>query len=95
MPAKAAGQLCRPSSPLHSSNLTLTLRRHPFAFFGLPFITTIVVASWGLSSFTQTRYDLRDEKVHAVTKEDELHMKKDRRKFDVREEYYVSGESGL
>lgn len=50
----------------------------------------MVAASWALSSFTQTRYDLRDEKVHAVSKEEELGMKKGRRKFDVREEYYVS-----
>ena len=48
-----------------------------------------MIASWALSSFTQTRYDLRDEKVHAMTKEEELGMKKGRRKFDVREEYFV------
>lgn len=48
----------------------------------------MVAASFGLGSLTQTRYDLRDEKVHAITKEDELHMKKDRKKFDVREEYF-------
>lgn len=79
-----------PSLLHHSSALTLSLRKHPFALFGLPFIATIVAASWGLSNLTQTRYDLRDEKVHAVSKEEELHMKKDRRKFDVREEYFVS-----
>ncbi|ORY66793.1 cytochrome c oxidase assembly protein COX16-domain-containing protein [Leucosporidium creatinivorum] len=76
------------SRPIKPSAFTLSLRKHPFALFGLPFIATIVIASWGLSSFTQTRYDLRDEKVHAVTKEEELGMKKGRRKFDVREEYY-------
>jgi cytochrome c oxidase assembly protein subunit 16 len=74
---------------LPRSKLQLTLRKHPFAFFGLPFVATIVTAAWGLSKLTQTRYDYRDEKVHAVTKEEELRMKKGRRKFDVREEYYV------
>lgn len=49
----------------------------------------MVVASFGLSKLTQTRYDLRDEKVHAVTREEELGMKTGRRKFDVREEYFV------
>ena len=43
-----------------------------------------------MSGFTQTRYDLRDQRVTAVTKEQELGMKKGRRKWDVREEYYVS-----
>jgi len=33
---------------------------------------------------------LRDQRVTAVTKEEELGMKKGRRKWDVREEYYVS-----
>lgn len=58
--------------------------------FGLPFLATVVLASWGLARLTQTRYDLRDEKVFAVSREEELGMKKGRRKFDVREEYFVS-----
>lgn len=75
--------------PLNPSALTLTIRRHPFAFFGLPFLATMVAGSFALSSLTQTRYDLRDAKVHAVSREEELGMKKDRRKFDIREEYFV------
>jgi len=51
-------------------------------------VLTIVVASFGLSSFTQTRYDLHDRKITQVTKEEELHMKRDRRKVDIREEYF-------
>ncbi|KDE05058.1 hypothetical protein MVLG_04499 [Microbotryum lychnidis-dioicae p1A1 Lamole] len=76
------------AKPLKSSAISSTIRRQPFLSFGLPFITIIVLASFGLSSFTQTRYDLRDSKVSAVTKEEELGMKKGRRKFDVREEYH-------
>lgn len=76
-------------TPSRSSALATSFRKHPFAFFGLPFLATMVIASFGLSKLTQTRYDLRDEKVHAVSREEELGMKKGRRKFDVREEYFV------
>lgn len=75
---------------LFRSPLTSSLRRHPFTYFGLPFILVLVTSSFALSGFTQTRYDLRDQRVTAVTKEEELGMKKGRRKWDVREEYYVS-----
>ncbi|KAM0753307.1 cytochrome c oxidase-like protein [Meredithblackwellia eburnea MCA 4105] len=74
--------------PLQPSIVTTKLKRHPFALFGLPFVAIIVAGSFALSSLTQTRYNLRDEKVHAMSKEEELGMRKDRRKFDVREEYY-------
>jgi hypothetical protein len=50
---------------MQSSPLNKTLRRHP-ALFGVPFILLIVAASFGLSSFTQTRYDLHNQKVSAV-----------------------------
>ncbi|GAA5964814.1 hypothetical protein JCM21900_001454 [Sporobolomyces salmonicolor] len=80
----------------HRSVFSVSLRRHPFAIFGAPFLATVVLASFALSSFTQTRYDLRDQKVQAVTKEEELGMKKGRKKFDVREEYYrLQGTGGL
>lgn len=72
-----------------SSSLVLSLRRHPFTLFGLPFLSLIVLSSFALSGFTQTRYDYRDQKVQSVSKEDELGMRKDRRKIDVREEYWV------
>ena len=41
------------------------MRRNP-ALFGVPFVLTIVLASFGLSSLTQTRYDLHDRKVSQV-----------------------------
>lgn len=81
------------SSSTFSSPLTSSLRRHPFTYFGLPFILVLVTSSFALSGFTQTRYDLRDQRVTAMTKEEELGMKKGRRKWDVREEYYVSSQS--
>ncbi|GAA5970414.1 hypothetical protein JCM11641_001702 [Rhodosporidiobolus odoratus] len=76
------------SKPLSPSRLSLSLRRRPFLLFGLPFLSVLVLSSFALSSFTQTRYDYRSHKVQAVTKEDELGMRKDRRKIDVRAEYH-------
>ncbi|GJN94560.1 hypothetical protein Rhopal_007643-T1 [Rhodotorula paludigena] len=76
------------AKPLNPSAFSVSLRRQPFLFFGLPFLATVVLASFALSSFTQTRYDLRDHKVQTVSKEEELGMRKDRRKIAVREEYY-------
>ena len=88
------------------SPLSQTLRKHP-AYFGVPFILIIVGASFGLQTFTQTRYDLHDQKVSQVcllpsvvkshvlmalqvTKEAALGLDKNRRKLDIREEYFVS-----
>ncbi|TXT03885.1 hypothetical protein VHUM_04308 [Vanrija humicola] len=58
--------------------------------FGLPFLSIVVVSSFALKTFTQTRYDLNDQKVQSVSKEDELGMSKERKKVDIREEYYFS-----
>ncbi|KAH8099649.1 cytochrome c oxidase assembly protein COX16-domain-containing protein [Cristinia sonorae] len=74
------------SNPLNANPIHRTLRKHP-AYFGVPFLLIMVGASFGLQSFTQTRYDLQDQKVHAVREEDELTTKK-KRKFDIREEYF-------
>ncbi|EGN95816.1 hypothetical protein SERLA73DRAFT_38982, partial [Serpula lacrymans var. lacrymans S7.3] len=48
----------------------------------------IVGASFGLQSFTQTRYDLQDQKVKQVTHEQALGLDRKKKKFDIREEYY-------
>ncbi|KAL7008828.1 Cytochrome oxidase assembly [Cystobasidiomycetes sp. EMM_F5] len=63
-------------------------RRHPFLYFGLPFVAVVVAGSFGLSSLTQTRYDLRASRVQTMSKEDELRMDKNRKKVDIREEYF-------
>lgn len=70
--------------------LVSSVRRRPFMFFGLPFLGIVVVSSFALQTFTQTRYDLDNQKVQAVSKEEELGMSKERKKVDIREEYYVS-----
>lgn len=97
------------SRPLTAPRLNRSIKRNP-ALFGVPFILLMVVASYGLTSFTQARYDLHDQKVKQVrvkfecvfflflflkvcvkvTKEQELGIDKNRKKFDIREEYFVS-----
>lgn len=58
-----------PSNPVHSSPIHSTLRKYP-GLFGIPFLILIVGASFGLQSFTQTRYDLHDQKVTQVRQSD-------------------------
>ncbi|EPQ57794.1 hypothetical protein GLOTRDRAFT_71677 [Gloeophyllum trabeum ATCC 11539] len=76
-----------PSRPLNTSPVHRTLRKHP-SLFGVPFIALMVGASFALQQFTQTRYDLQDQKVSQMSKEEALGLKKNRKKFDIREEYY-------
>ncbi|MCJ1441478.1 MAG: Cytochrome oxidase assembly [Stictis urceolatum] len=64
------------------------LNSHPFLLFGLPFIATIVAGSFFLTPATALRYEKHDRKVRQVSKDEELGIGKDRRKVDMREEYY-------
>ncbi|KAH7908521.1 cytochrome c oxidase assembly protein COX16-domain-containing protein [Hygrophoropsis aurantiaca] len=75
------------SNPTRTSPLHSTLKRHP-ALFGVPFVLIIVGASFGLQSFTQTRYDLQDQKVKQFSNEQALGLDRRKKKFDIREEYY-------
>ncbi|KIK68108.1 hypothetical protein GYMLUDRAFT_216648 [Collybiopsis luxurians FD-317 M1] len=75
------------SKPLNPSKLNRAVQKNP-ALFGVPFILLMVAASYGMSTFTQTRYDLHDHKVKQITKEQELGLDKERKKFDIREEYF-------
>lgn len=74
--------------PLSSSPVLSLARRRPFLSFGLPFMSILILGSFALSSFTQTRYDLRNSKVQTLSKEEELKMDKKRKKVDIREEYW-------
>jgi len=78
------------SKPLNRSPLYRRLKRHP-ALFGVPFLLVMVGASFGLQSFTQTRYDLHSQKVTQMSREQELGLDRNRKKFDVREEYFKLG----
>ncbi|KAK7457012.1 Cytochrome oxidase assembly [Stygiomarasmius scandens] len=75
------------SRPLNPSTLNRTISKYP-ALFGIPFVLIMVVASYGLTPLAQTRYDMHDQRVKQVTKEQELRLDKDRKKFDIREEYF-------
>lgn len=54
----------------------------------------MVGASFGLQSFTQTRYDLHSQKITQMSREQELGLDKNRKKFDVREAYFKLSASG-
>ncbi|GJE98964.1 cytochrome c oxidase assembly protein COX16-domain-containing protein [Phanerochaete sordida] len=75
------------NNPLNPNPVHVLLRKHP-SLFGIPFVLIIVGASFGMQSFAQTRYDLQDQKIQNVTKEQELGLARNRRKFDIREEYF-------
>ncbi|KAJ5892974.1 Cytochrome c oxidase assembly protein cox16 [Penicillium tannophilum] len=78
------------------------LPRHPFLFFGLPFITVIVAASFALTPAAALRYERYDRKVQQMSKEEAFNLglkgpdgeegikRNPRRRVigDEREEYY-------
>jgi hypothetical protein len=53
------------SRPLNERPLHRLVNKYP-AVFGVPFILLMVAASYGMTTFTQTRYDLQDQKVKQV-----------------------------
>jgi len=53
------------SKPLNGNSLNRVITRYP-ALFGVPFILLMVAASYGMTTFTQTRYDLHDQRVKQV-----------------------------
>lgn len=75
------------SRPLRQTSINQVVKKHP-SLFGIPFLLIMVAASYGLVPFTQTRYDLHDQKVKHMSKEQELNLDKNRKKFDIREEYF-------
>ncbi|KAG1827602.1 cytochrome c oxidase assembly protein COX16-domain-containing protein [Suillus subaureus] len=81
------------SNPVNPSPLQSRLKRHP-ALFGVPFLLIIVGASFGLQTFTQTRYDLQDQKVKQISNEQALGLDRKKKKFDIREEYYKLSAAG-
>ncbi|KAL5511391.1 COX16 [Sanghuangporus vaninii] len=76
-----------PNRPLNEDALNRAVRKNPL-LFGVPFVLLIVGASFAMTPFTQTRYDLQNQKHSSVSREEELGLKKNRKKIDVREEYF-------
>ena len=53
------------SRPLNSTPLNNRLRKNPL-LFGVPFVIIMVVASYALVPFAQTKYELQDRKISKV-----------------------------
>jgi len=53
------------SKPLNTTPLNNKLRRNPL-LFGVPFVVIMVVASYALVPFAQTKYELQDRKISKV-----------------------------
>lgn len=62
--------------------------KHPFLLFGLPFISVMVLGSFFLTPATALRYERHDRKVQTTTKEEALSVGRNKRKIDMKEEYY-------
>jgi cytochrome c oxidase assembly protein subunit 16 len=67
------------------------VQKHPFFLFGLPFITIMVAGSFFLTPATAIRYERYDKKVQQMSNEEALNVRNNKRKVDMKEEYYVSG----
>ncbi|TAQ86631.1 hypothetical protein B7494_g5045 [Chlorociboria aeruginascens] len=64
------------------------LAKHPFLLFGFPFIATMVAGSFFLTPATAVRYEKHDRRVRRMSKDEELGIGKDRRRVNMKEEYY-------
>ncbi|KAF2747395.1 cytochrome c oxidase-like protein-assembly factor cox16 [Sporormia fimetaria CBS 119925] len=64
------------------------LNKHPFLLFGLPFLTTIVAGSFMLTPATALRYERHDRKNQRVSQEEAMGLGQNRRKVNMRDEYY-------
>ncbi|KAH7138991.1 cytochrome c oxidase assembly protein COX16, mitochondrial [Dendryphion nanum] len=64
------------------------LTKHPFLLFGLPFLTTIVVGSFMLTPATALRYERYDRKHQQITHEEAMGLGQNRRKVNMKDEYY-------
>lgn len=84
----------RPHAPSESTQrfqqILRSLRKRPFLLFGAPFLSLMVVSSFALQNLTKTRYDYQSSKTSTMTMEEGLGMSKDRKRVDIREEYFVS-----
>jgi cytochrome c oxidase assembly protein subunit 16 len=66
------------------------LQKHPFLLFGLPVMATIVAGSFMLTPATALRYERYDRKNQQITQEQAMGLRGERRKVNMKDEYYVS-----
>ncbi|SSD61237.1 probable Cytochrome c oxidase assembly protein COX16, mitochondrial [Saccharomycodes ludwigii] len=64
------------------------LNKNPFLYYGLPFCSLMVLASFWLSNFTSVRYEQHDDKQHVIDEEELVNLKRERRQVNVKDEYY-------
>lgn len=78
----------KPFNPSRTPGFNNFFRRNP-AYFGVSFLLIVVGASFGLKTLTNVGVEKKDNKVTAVTSDEEVRRKlNNARKFDIREEYY-------
>lgn len=68
------------------------VRRNKFLRYGLPFISLLVLGSYGLSEFTSIVVKKREEKNRMLTAEEQLSFQKKAGKIDLEEEYRKTNE---
>lgn len=66
-----------------------SLQKHPFLLFGLPFLSTILLGSFMLTPATALRYERYDRKNQQITHEQAMGLRGERRKVNMKDEYYV------
>jgi cytochrome c oxidase assembly protein subunit 16 len=66
------------------------LPKHHFLLFGLPFFGILLGGTYLLSFFTSLRYERHSERVTAMSEEEQLSILGNRRKVDIKEDFYVS-----
>jgi cytochrome c oxidase assembly protein subunit 16 len=64
------------------------VKKNSFLYFGLPMMLSIALGSVFLTNFTAMRYERRDEKVKEMNEDEALNMIENRRKVDIKDEYY-------
>lgn len=68
---------------------TKGLRKHHFLLFGVPFMAALYFGSVYLAEFTAIKFKMHDDRVQMMTEEEALSVGQNKRKVDMRDEYYV------
>lgn len=64
------------------------IKKNPFLYFGIPFCSMVVLGSYWLTNFLGVKYEREDRRIQEISEEDLLKLKRNQRKFDIKEEYY-------
>ncbi|KAJ2358718.1 Cytochrome oxidase assembly [Coemansia erecta] len=75
------------------SKLQRLSKKHPFLCVGLPFMLAVVGGSFVLLPLQETKYEVQDKRVSRAAREDLL--PKNRKKFDIQEEYFKMKSQGV